>query len=222
MLGAVQAEPCSRCSPCSALRACAWLCAAARGASCARSLDSSCARRRCVGRLARGARAMLGGSTMLRIYPVLLDLVRSLVPLVRQLERVRSGSGATVSQSALQCAAQCCRGQLQPRRQSQGAVSHGARIASRSACVFRDRGGVGLSARGRLRAQRSASTTCSARSCVWSAGIDSASSSSCGAIRRRGTTDTRSQRPVHLQPEYPCDVIQREPVRNSVYEVDGS
>jgi len=88
-------------------RACARLRATARGARCARvtgakrtsgpetlseakdarSLDCSCARPARPGAPARGARVATKESVMLRIYPVLLELVRSLGPLVKQLER---------------------------------------------------------------------------------------------------------------------------------------
>jgi len=66
------------------MRACARLRAVLRFA---RSLDSSCARR--VGRGESRARCAVQTReiSMLRIYPILLDLVRTVGPLVRELER---------------------------------------------------------------------------------------------------------------------------------------
>jgi four helix bundle protein len=70
-------------------RACAWLRAAARGARTLRVLAASTtpARGGAGDRPARGVRASQEKLEMLRIYPVLLELVRSLKPLVQQLAR---------------------------------------------------------------------------------------------------------------------------------------
>ncbi len=87
MLVAVKAKPCSPCSPYSALRASVRLRVAARGARFARSLDSSSARRGRAGAPARSARVAFKESMMLRIYGVLLQLVREVRPRIRELER---------------------------------------------------------------------------------------------------------------------------------------
>src|SRR5216683_5403990 len=60
--------------------------AAPRGARFARSLDSSCARRGTRGD-PRAVRGHARSLAMLRIYPVLLQLVRSVRPLIKELER---------------------------------------------------------------------------------------------------------------------------------------
>ncbi len=80
---------------------------------------------------------------MLRIYPVLLDLVRSLRPLLRA---ARPGSGAAVSAGPHERAVEHGRGGVQSGEESCGAVSHCARFAARGARLSGGRGGARLHA----------------------------------------------------------------------------